>query len=187
MEHIMHDHITALLDAGYSVTVEPDLKAAKGLGPRRYFAHVDMDGHPELGCTSDGATPAAAIWNASPLHGYDEKMPPLSDLITEVTRDFRDVLGIVREQADPNRRITEVRKDVDELAGELHDEMDTITGRVAALEAEQAGRESDTRIMIRALGDLITRAFPDGLMAARGDEPAPAEGTDIVRAPGEPA
>jgi len=182
---IMHDHISALLDAGHEIRLERWDGDTEG-GPARYWAHITDRGgaNPR---TAEGASPAAAIWNASPLHGDDEKMPPLSDLITEVTRDFRDVLGIVREQADPNRRITEVRKDVDELAGELHDEMDVITGRVAALEAEQAGRESDTRIMIRALGDLITRAFPDGLLAARGDEPAPAEGTDIVRAPGEPA
>jgi len=174
MEHIMHDHITALLDAGYSVTVEPDLKAAKGLGPRRYFAHVDMDGHPELGCTSDGATPAEAIWNASPLHDDDEPMPAIADLIAETSEGLRDALGIVREEADPNRRITAMREDVTYLI----EDNAKLADRISALEADRR----DMTVMIRALGDLITRAFPDGLLATHGDGPKPAEGnTQTVR------
>lgn len=93
---IMHDHITDLLNAGYKVAIEPDLIAAKGLGPRRYWAHVEMDGDGEGPMTAEGASPAEAIWAASPLHHDNEPMPPLAVLIAETSDDLKDVLGEVR-------------------------------------------------------------------------------------------
>lgn len=165
---IMHDHITDLLNAGYSVTVEPDLGAARGLGPRRYFAHVEMDGDPDAGCTAEGSSPAEAIWAASPLHSDDEPMPNVADLIAEESEGLKGVLGIVRD-AMPAPGL---RDDVRTLSAEMSDVYD----RVDALEADRAGHDQDMRLMIRALGDLVTRAFPDGLLATRGDGPTPAAG-----------
>ena len=164
MPNLMHDHLTALLDAGYSVTVEPDLEAAKGLGPRQYFAHVEMDGQPDLGCTAGGASPAEAIWAASPLHDDDEKMPALLNLMAEESDDFKEITADLREVAA--LKLGELNKDVDTLNGDMTDVLDR-------LDEVEDKYTRDMSVMIRLAGDLFTRAFPGGLLATRGDGPAP--------------
>lgn len=69
MPAIMHDHLTALLDAGYEVT----LQSGGSVDSDEYYAHVRLGGGPLL--TGEGKTPAEALWTASPLHGDDEPMP----------------------------------------------------------------------------------------------------------------
>lgn len=171
MPAIMHDHLTALLDAGFEVTLErahvpgePD--------ERRYWAHVCLgEGTP---ITAEGKTPAEAIWAASPLHGDDEPMPPIMDLIAETSDGFRDVLGVFREEVNVARKVAAADRAIDEI----HDEMDIITERVAALEADRR----DMTILIGVVGDLYRRVFPDGHLddvpaesRVEGDEPAAGE------------
>jgi hypothetical protein len=54
-------HVAALLGAGYEVAFTPG-------GAHGVAAHVEKPGDPEAGCTALGATAAAALWAASPLH-----------------------------------------------------------------------------------------------------------------------
>lgn len=65
----MHDHITALLDAGYEIT----LRSGGSVDSDEYYAQVRLGGGPLL--TGEGTTPAEALWTASPLHGDDEPYP----------------------------------------------------------------------------------------------------------------
>jgi hypothetical protein len=148
---IMHDHLTALLDAGYEVS----LQSGGSVDGDEYFAHVRLGGGPLL--TGDGKTPAEAIWTASPLHGDDERMPVLADLIAETSEGLTDALADVREVVDVNRKIAGLNEDLADALDRLDDIEDKYT--------------RDLSIMIRVVADRHQRAYPDGLVATRGDKP----------------
>jgi hypothetical protein len=169
MTTMMHDHLTALLDAGHHVHLER--WEEDGERPR-YWAHVTTaDGDR----TAEGATPAEAIWTASPLHADDEPFPTACPAEIDGTRCTEDGEHQFHYGPDTGGGVRRMWTDADAaVAGdldELHAEMDIITERVADLEAE---RDGDMRLLVRALADVLAMTMPDGLVATRGDKPTPA-------------
>lgn len=158
LPHIMHDHITALLDAGHEIRLER--YENEGEKPR-YWAHVtDLGGaNPR---TAEGKTPADAIWTASPLHDDDEPVPKIFDLVAETSDGLREVLEAACETVD-------LKRDVNGLVAEMSDVLDRLDG----IEDKYT---RDMSIMIRVVAELHQRAYPDGLVATRRAERGPGEG-----------
>jgi len=167
MPHIMHDHLTALLDGGYEVRLERWDGDGDQAVPR-YWAHITERGgsNPR---TAEGKSPAAAVWAASPLHADDEQMPDIINLIAEHGEGFRDIGAIIREAAEA-REAFEGRDLADDVTYLIGDNA-KLADRISRLEADKR----DLSMMIRMAGDLFTRAFPDGLLARRGDQAVPPE------------
>jgi hypothetical protein len=148
---IMHNHLTALLDAGHEVTL--DARDEKG----RYGVHITRDADGESWFALED-TAAAAIWTASPLRADDEPMPKIADLIAETSEELTEALGEVRA-ALPTPGM---RDDIRTLSAEMSDAFD----RLDALE----GHRGDMSALIFMLGDLFTRVYPDGYTAASGGQ-----------------
>jgi hypothetical protein len=99
----MHDHLTALLDAGYVVT----LRSGGSVDQDEYFAQVRLGGGPLL--EGEGKTPAEALWNASPLHGVDE--PYLgADMADRVKALETDIRTLSADMSDVFERLDAVEK-----------------------------------------------------------------------------
>ena len=128
---MMHQHLAALLAAGYEVTFTQDdagvacfIRLAPGGAGKDWLAIED--------------TPAKALWTASPLHGDDEPYPgdDLADGLTD------DIIRAIRRNGyhagvrDGHQQATDER--VKALEANFHLLADAIRGRLDAIDKRVA-------------------------------------------------